>query len=112
MDKKNNRYQIMERNMILILIGDLLLFIAYLVAAGNGIIWLKVILAIVTILLSVLCLIFLYLSGELLKQRSLWMGTASAAIAVCILFSLILNYPSPSPYRQTETGSISSDVAA
>ena len=110
MDNKNNRYQTMERNMILVLLGDLALFIIYLISAGNGIIWLKVIFFILTISLSVLCLAFLYISGELLKQRSLWMGTAAAAIAVCLLFSLILNFPSPSPYRQAETNSISTSA--
>lgn len=110
MDSKNNRYQTMERNMILVLLGDLALFVAYLIAAGNGIIWLKVILFILTISLSVLCLVFLYISEELFKQRSLWMGTAAAAIAVCILFSLILNFPSPNPYRQAERNNISTSA--
>ena len=105
MDNKNKRYQNMEQNMILVLVADLLLFIGYLVAAGNGIIWLKVILFILTILVSVLCLWFLYLNGELRKQRSLWMGTAAAAIGICILFSLILNYPSPHPATHSDTSS-------
>lgn len=110
MENKQNRYKLMERNMSLVLLADLALFISCLIAAGNGIIWLKVILSILTILLSALCLIFLHLSGELGKQRSLWMSTAAAAITVCVLFSLILNFPSPSPYQHTEANNISSDA--
>jgi cytochrome bd-type quinol oxidase subunit 2 len=102
MENKQNRYMTMERNMCLVLAVDLILFIGYLIAAGNGIIWLKVILFILTISLAVLCLVFLYLTGEIGKQRSLWLVTASAAIAVCVLFSLILNFPSPNPYNQTD----------
>lgn len=105
MGNKRNRYKDMERSVTLVLLADLLLFVFYMIAAANSIIWLKVILFILTIVLSVLCLLFLYYTGEMTKQRSLWMTTAFAAIAVCILFSLILNYPSPSPYAQTEQSS-------
>lgn len=97
-----NRYKQMERSTTLVLIADLLLFIFYLVSAANGITWLKIILFILTFFLSLLCLLFLYYAGELLRQRSLWMTTGFAAIAVCILLSLILNYPSPSPYASTK----------
>ncbi len=103
MDKKQNRYKDMERKMCLVLLADLLLFVGYLIAAGNGIIWLKVILFILTIFVAILCLVFLYLSDELFKPRSLWMSAAALAIAVCVLFSLILNFPSPSPFRDTDS---------
>lgn len=102
MNSKRNRYKDMERSITLVLVAELLLFIFYLIAAANGIIWLKVVMFILAILISVLCLLFLYYTGEIGKQRSLWMTTAFAAIAVCLVFSLILNYPSPSPYAQTE----------
>ena len=98
MRNKGNRYKDMERSVSLILLSDILLFIVYLIAAGTGISWLKVILFIVAMLLSVLCLLFFYYTKELGRQRSLWLVTAFAAIAVCLLFSIILNYPSPSPY--------------
>lgn len=97
MTKKTNRYKIMERNMSLVLLADLLLFIFFLIFAGNGIVWMKVILTIFIILVSLGSVAFLYLSNELLKRRSLWMGTAAAAILVCTLFSLILNFPAPAP---------------
>lgn len=102
MKEMHSRYKKMEQYMSLVLIADLFLFIAYLIAAGNGIIWLKVILFIFTLLLAILCLAYLYLSQEITKQRSLWMTTAAFAIAICLLFSLVLNFPSPNPYRDTQ----------
>ena len=60
MQDKRNRYKDLERSITLVLLANLLLFIFYLIAATNGIIWLKVILFILTIILAVLCLLFLY----------------------------------------------------
>ena len=97
MPQRKNRYSQMSRQMTLYLLADLLVFILFLVVSGYGIIWLKVLTAIITIVGSLLCLAFLYLSKELLKQRSLWMTAAAAAILLCTFFSLILNFPSPTP---------------
>lgn len=97
MTEKMNRYKDMERKMLIAIALDVLLFIGFLIAAGNGIIWLKVVLTIFALLLSGAILAFLYMSQELLKPRSLWMSVAAVAIILCTLFSLILNYPCP-PY--------------
>lgn len=97
MAQNNKRYKTMERNMTFVLLADLLLFILFLIFAGNGIIWMKVVLIVLIFLISLGALAFLYLSNELLKKRSLWMGTAAAAIFICTLFSLILNFPAPAP---------------
>ena len=86
-----NRYKEMERYMTYVLLTDLALFLLYL--CFSWIIWLKVILAVVIVLISGLCIAFLYLTKELFKHRSLWMGTAAASILVCLFFSLILNFP-------------------
>ena len=95
MAEKKNRYQVMEQYMTYALIADAVLFVLYLLFAGLGIVWLKVTLAVVAIVLSVLILGYLYMTKELLKPRSLWMSAAAAAVVVCLLFSLILNFPSP-----------------
>ena len=79
--------------------GDMVLLILCLIVAGFGVIWLKVLLAVLVLLLSGLCLGFLYLSRELLRQRSLWMSMAAAAIGLCLLISLLLNFPSPNKYK-------------
>lgn len=95
MARRVNRYRILEKNMTFALLGDLALFILYLLFSSLGIIWLKVILAIFSGLLSLAILGYLYLSQELLRRRSLWMTTGGAAILLCLLVSLILNYPAP-----------------
>ena len=95
MAKRNNRYKQMELRMTCVLLADLFLFIVYLFSAGFGVIWLKVITAIFAILLPVLCLTLLYLTKELLKQRSLLMTTGFFGIFLCTVVSLIANFPSP-----------------
>ncbi len=95
MTRRVNRYRQLEQNMTYALLGDLGLFLLYLLFAGMGIIWLKVILAIFCGVLSLAILGFLYLSQELLRPRSLWMTTGGAAILLCLIVSLLLNYPAP-----------------
>lgn len=89
------RYTQMERYMTYALIADAVLFLLFLLFSGLGIAWLKGTTAILAIILSALCLGYLYLSGEFLRKRSLWMSVASAAIILCIIFSLLLKFPSP-----------------
>ncbi len=95
MGNPQNRYAQMERLILKTLLVGVLFFVLYLITAGFGIIWLKITLAILTMLISLGVLIFLYLCGEILRKRSLWMSTASASLFLCTLVSLILNYPSP-----------------
>ena len=90
---KRNRFQQMEQLMTRVLLVDLALFVLYLLFAAVGITWLKVILSICVVLISAACLAFLYLTQELLKRRSLWMTSAAGAILVCLIFSLILQFP-------------------
>ena len=94
---RNSRYQQMERSITAALILDFIIFIIFMISAGNGIIWLKVLTILGILALSGGCLYLLYVSRELMKQRSLWMTAGAAAILVCLLFSLILNFPSPRP---------------
>ena len=94
MAERKNRYKQFEANMTLSLIGDLALFLLYMLFASMGIIWLKIILAIFCGLLSLGLLGILYLSQELTRPRSLWMTVAAASIVVCLLVSLLLNVPS------------------
>ncbi len=92
---KQNRYKDLEHSLIVFLIASIVDFILFLIFSGTGIIWLKVITAIFAILMPVLCLALLYLSKELLKQRSLWLTTAFLGIFLCTVVSLIANFPSP-----------------
>ena len=90
---KPNSYQQFERYLTAALIGSAVVFLLYLIFSGMGIIWLKVITAIITILLPCLCLVLLYMTQELLKQRSLWLTTGFLGVFLCTLVSLIANFP-------------------
>ena len=97
MGKRTNRYKQMDKIMTYVLLTDLFFFIVFLFASGFDAVWLKTATAIISIVISLLSLGFLYLKQELLRRRSLWMTLAAAAIIICIVFSLVLRYPSPAP---------------
>lgn len=92
---KRNRYREMESKMTLVLISAAVFFVLYLVCASFGLTVLKYILAVVAIIASVLCLGWLYLTGEFKRRRSLWMITGFISIIACLLVSMILKYPFP-----------------
>ena len=94
MENSKNRYREMEKYMSIILITLATIFVIYLIAAGTGLIWLKALTAIIDILIGLLCLAYLYSTKLIFAPRSLWMTFAAASIVICILFSLILNFPS------------------
>ena len=89
------RYKELEQMMTRILIADVVVFALFALFAGLGVVAMKVICAIVTIIVSGMCLAFLYMTGELKKRRSLWMVVGFVSVLVCLLVSLICNYPSP-----------------
>ena len=90
---KQNRYKEMEKLMTVSLIADAIIFILYLVVAGAGILWLKVLTAVLCFALSGLSLAFLFLTKELFRSRSLWMSAGFFSVAMCLLASLILAFP-------------------
>ena len=89
------RYKDIERFLTMVLLADAAVFVLYMVFAGIGLTVLKVITTILCIVASVACLAFLHMTGETKKARSWWMVLGFGAIIVCLLVSLILNYPSP-----------------
>ena len=93
---KRNRYREFESLMTKVILGDAVVFVAFLIFARLDLTALKVITAIITIFGSFLCLGWLFLTGEFPRRRSLWMITALACIAVCTVISLLLNFPSAS----------------
>lgn len=98
MARRRNRYKELERLITICLVLATIIFIAFLSASGNGIVWLKVLYAILDLVICGFCLWLLYMRRELRKRRSFWMTVASAAIIICIIASIILNYPSPNIY--------------
>lgn len=97
-NRSRNRYRELESMMMKILIGDGLIFFLYMFAASRVGAWsvIKVMCAVLSIVVSVLCLIWLYLTKEFTRRRSLWMVTACVSILACVLVSLCLGYPCPS----------------
>ena len=95
MAKVNARYKRMETLMTAVLILDAIIFIAYLIFAGLGMIGLKALTAVLCLLISGAALYFLFMTRELLRRRSIWMTLAAACIIICLLVSLIARFPSP-----------------
>ena len=89
------RYKDVERILTQILLGELVVFILYMIFAGLGLIGLKVATSILIAVASVLCLAFLYMCGEMFKRRSRWIMFGFASLLFLLLVSLILKYPSP-----------------
>ena len=92
---KRNRYREMESLMTKVIIVDALVFVLYLICAGMGWAIFKVVTGIIAIVASLLALAWLYITGEFTRRRSLWMVTGFIGIVLCILVSLLLNYPAP-----------------
>ena len=90
---KRNRYKDLERFMTICLIANAAIFVLYLIVAGAALGWLKILLAAVTLLMALAGLAFLFLTQELLKQRSLWLSFGFFSVFICTLVSLILGYP-------------------
>lgn len=92
-----NRYREMESMMTKVLIGDGLLFCLYMFAASRVGVWdvVKVVAAVLTIVITVLALAWLYITKEITRRRSLWMVTACVCLLACLIISLCLNYPCP-----------------
>lgn len=97
MAERKMSYKQLEFYLTIAVIANAVLFFAYMIFAGTGVTWAKILLAIVCLLLSVGTLAFLYIKKELLRPRSLWMTLAAGAVLLLLLFSLILNFPSPRP---------------
>ena len=89
------RYKELEQMMARILMADVAVFALFVLFSGMGIVALKVICAIVTIIVSAMSLAFLYMTGELKKRRSLWLVVGYIGVLACLLVSLMCNFPSP-----------------
>ena len=92
---KRMRYKQIDQLLTRVLLADTAVFILYLIFAGFGLTFLKVLTVIIALGLSGLSLAYLYKLGEFKKARSRWLVLGFAAIVVCLLVSLILKYPSP-----------------
>lgn len=96
-NRSHNRYREMETIMTKVLIGDGAAFLLYMFAASRVGGWavVKGIAAFFAIAISLLGLVWLYMTKEFTRRRSLWMVTVCISILACILVSLCLGYPCP-----------------
>lgn len=94
---KRMRYKQIDQLLTRVLLADTAVFILYLIFAGFGLTFLKVLTVIIALGLSGLSLAYLYKLGEFKKARSRWLVMGFGAIILCTLVSVILNYPSPAP---------------
>ena len=92
---KKARYKRIELIITAALCADAAIFLAYMIFAGMGLVGLKVVTAVLCFLISGATLYYLFMTRELLRRRSFWMTVAAACIIICLLFSLILNFPAP-----------------
>lgn len=92
---RRNRYREMENLMTKILLGDLVVFILFLIFSAKAWTVVRVIAAIMSISVSLLAVAWLFITGEWVRRRSLWMVTGFSAIFICLLVSLLLKYPCP-----------------
>ena len=97
MAERKIRFKVIEKYLTIAILADTLFFLLYYIFAGAGNTGLKVFFAILCLLISVATLAFLYMRKELFRPRSLWIALAAAAIVLCVLLSLILNFPCPKP---------------
>ena len=100
------RYKDIERFLTMVLLADAGVFVLYMIFAGIGLGFLKVMTTILCVVASVACLALLYMTGEMKKARSRWLVLGFACILVCLLVSLILNYPSPAKVVAEALGGI------
>ena len=89
------RYKDIERFLTQVLIADAAVFVLYMVFAGMGFGFLKITATVLCLLASIACLALLYMTGEMKKARSRWLVLGFGSIVLCLLVSLLLNYPSP-----------------
>ena len=93
---KRNRYRELESLMTKVILADAFVFVLYLIFAANDFGALKTVTSIIAIAASLLSLVWLYLTGEFKRRRSLWMVTGFVGIVLCVVVSLLLGFPGPS----------------
>ena len=85
----------LERNLTLVILADLILFILTLAASGTGILWLKIIVGLICMAISFLGGAFLVLINEHKRRRSWWLIVAFGSLFLCTLVSLLTASPTP-----------------
>lgn len=95
MDSNKRNFKDLEMFLTILIVTMLVLFIFYLIMAGNGHTVLKFLSAILIFCVSGFGLWLLYGSKELLRQRSIWMTLSFLSGIICTLVSILTAYPGP-----------------
>lgn len=93
--RQRSTFRKLERMLTRVILGVLTVFLLMLVAAANGIGWLKWTLAVPVILVCVMGGGLLILKQEHKRRRSWWMLSAFLGLLLCTLVSLITGFPAP-----------------
>jgi hypothetical protein len=78
-----------------VILGTVAVFVLMLVASANGIGWLKWLLALPVLIVSVLGGGMLILKQEHKRRRSWWMLASFVSFLACTLVSLMVGFPAP-----------------
>ena len=95
MAKKKNTFRNFENLLTKVILGTLALFLLMLVAAANGIGWLKWFLALLVLLVSAAGTALLVLKQEHRRRRSWWMLASFLGLFACTLVSMLVGFPAP-----------------
>ena len=93
--KKRNTFRKLEQMLTRVILGTVVVFVLMLVASANGIGWLKWLLALPVVLVSILGGGMLILKQEHKRRRSWWMLASFVSFLACTLASLLLGFPAP-----------------
>lgn len=93
--RKRNTFRKFERTMTRVIFATLGVFLLMLFTAAGGIGWLKLLLAIAVMAVSLLSTGLLVLKQEHKRPRSRWMLASFLGLFACTLVSLIAGFPAP-----------------
>ncbi len=93
MEENKNRYQQLEQVLTIFVLVNLALFLGYLLCALFTLTVLKIILAILSFLVSACGIFFLCSTTEIKRPRSRWIVYALICIPLCIVVSMICRFP-------------------
>ncbi len=89
MAEKTDHFPELEKTLTIVILADLILFIAHLVLGWLGLPVLAIILALVTVAIACFGLWLLINTREFRKPRSLWMTCALCSLILCSLVARI-----------------------
>ncbi len=93
MNTRHDRFQELERLLSIFVLAAAVLFVGYLVSAACCLSVLKIVLAVLTIVISAFGLWVLIKARELTNPRGLWLTCSFFCIPLCVIVSLICNFP-------------------